>query len=175
MTAMLPTQPQQQEDTLLHSSLASLLTLSTLWIPLDETTQQWATFAQEAITVSALLATGTAFYGLAWETKALRHYTWACHERERGRPRKEAHWLVRAVQDRDCALDQWQQVCSWLDLAGNDDEQQDPASLDTIRLLMRQANEHQARRRTLHRQVLQEYVSVRQQMDQLQQQEERQP
>src|SRR2546422_5049775 len=74
-----------------------------------------------------------------------------CHERELGRPRKEAHWLERAVQDLDCALDQWQQVFSWLDLAGNDDEQQDPASLDTIRLLMRQANEHQARRRTLHR------------------------
>jgi hypothetical protein len=166
MTATLPTPSQQQGDTLLHTPLASLSNPSTLWIPLDETTQQWAAFAQEAITVSALLATGTAFYGLAWETRALRHYTWACHERKRVRLRKEAHWLERAVQDLDCALDQWQQVLSWLDLAGDDDEQQDPASQDTIRLLMRQANEQQARRRTLHRQVLQEYVSVRQQVHQ---------
>jgi hypothetical protein len=164
MTATLPPQPQQRGDALLPSTLASLSKLSTLWVPLDETSQQWAAFAQEAITVSALLATGTAFYGLAWETKALRQYSWACHERERGRANKEARWLERAVQDLDCALDQWQQVLSWLDLAGNDDEQQDPASLDTIRLLMRQANEHQARRRILHRQVLQEYVSARQQV-----------
>jgi hypothetical protein len=30
-------------------TLSSLSCLSTLWVPLDETTQQWATFAQEAI------------------------------------------------------------------------------------------------------------------------------
>lgn len=171
MTATLPPQPQQRGDTLLPSTLASLSTLSTLWVPLDETTGQWAAFAQEAITVSALLATGTAFYGLAWETKALRHYSWACHERERGRANKEAHWLERAVQDLDCALEQWQQAHSWLDLAGND-EQQDPASLDAIRHLMEQAQAHQARRRTLHRQVLQEYVSVRHQLSQQQRKEE---
>jgi hypothetical protein len=34
-----------------------------LCMPADETTQQWAAFAQEEI--SALLATGTAFHGLA--------------------------------------------------------------------------------------------------------------
>ncbi|HEX9133542.1 MAG TPA: hypothetical protein VF844_14720 [Ktedonobacteraceae bacterium] len=162
----LPPQLLQDGEQALSPPLLSLSCLSTLWVPLDETTQQWAAFAQEAITVSALLATGTAFHGLAWETRALRHYTWACHERKREHLRKEAHWLERAVQDLDCALDQWQQVLSWLDLAGNDDEQQDPASLDTIRLLMRQANEHQARRRILHRQVLQEYVGVRQQVHQ---------
>jgi hypothetical protein len=175
MTAMLSPQPQQRVDALLPPTLASLSALSTLWIPLDETTGQWAAFAHEAITVSALLATGTAFNGLAWETKALRHYNWACHERERGRLRKQAHWLERAVQDLDCALDQWQQALSWLDLAGNDDEQQDPTSLDTIRSLIRQTNEHQARRRALHRQVLQEYVSVKQQVYQQQRKEEPQP
>jgi hypothetical protein len=136
--------------------------MSTLWIPLDETTQQRAAFAQEEIT--ALLATGTAFHGLAWETKALRHYTWAVNERGRGRPRKEMHWLERAVQDLDSAIDQWQQVLSWLDLTGNDDEQQDPVSLDAIRNLMWQANEHQSRRRVLHRQLLLEYCAVKQQV-----------
>jgi hypothetical protein len=175
MTATLSPQPQQRRDALLPPTLAALSTLSTLWLPLDETTGQWAAFAQEAITVSALLATGTAFYGIAWEAKALRHYTWACHERERGRLRKQAHWLERAVQDLDCALDQWQQALSWLDLAGNDDEQQDPTSLEAIRSLIQQANEHQARRRALHRQVLQKFVRVKQQVSQQQHEEESQP
>ncbi len=163
MTTTLPPQPprQQQEHAVVSPNLSSLSTLSTLWVPLDETIGQWAAFAQEALTVSALVATGTAFHGLAWETKALRHYTWAVQERERGRLRKVAHWLERAMQDLDCAIDQWQQVLSWLHLAGND-EQQDPASLDSIRSLMGQANEHQARRRALHQQVQQEYVSAKQ-------------
>ncbi len=161
MTTTLPPQLTEEEEHTLSPTLSSLSTLSTLWIPLDETIQQWAAFAQEAITVPALLATSTAFYGLAWEAKALRHYTWACHERKRQRTRKEAHWLERAVQDLDYAVDQWQQVLSWLELAGNDDEQQDSASLEAIRHLMGQAAEHQARRRALHRQVLQEYASLR--------------
>jgi hypothetical protein len=163
-----PLQPpqQQQEHAVVSPNLSSLSTLSTLWVPLDETIGQWAAFAQEAITVSTLLATGTAFHGLAWETKALRHYTWAVHECTRGRVRKEAHWLGRAVQDLDCAIDQWQQVLSWLHLAGNDDQQQDKASLDTFRSLIGQVNEHQARRRALHRQVQQEYASAKQQVQQ---------
>ena len=166
MNTTLPPQPPQEEEHTPSPTLSSLSTLSTLWVPLEETIGQWAAFAQEAITVSALVATGTAFHGLAWETRALRHYTWAIQERKRGRPGKEAHWLERAVQDLDCAIDQWQQVLSWLELAGNDDEQQDPASLEAIRNLMGQASEHQARRRALHRQVLQEYASVKQQVRQ---------
>jgi hypothetical protein len=175
MNETLSPQPQQRGDALLSQTLAPLSTLSTLWLPLDETAGQWAAFAQEAITASALLATGTAFYGLAWETKALRHYTCACQERERGCLRKQAHWLERSVQDLDCALDQWQQALSWLNLAGNDDEQQDPTSLEAIRSLIRQTNEHQARRRVLHRQVLGEYASVKQPVYPQQHKEELQP
>jgi hypothetical protein len=165
MTTTQPPQPppQQEAEQALSPTLASLSTPSTLWVPLEETTGQWATFAQEALTVSALLATGTAFHGLAWETKALRHYTWASNERKLGRPRKEARWLEYTVQDLDCALDQWQQAVSWLELAGNDDQQQDPAILDTIRALIEQATLHQGRRRALHRQVLEEYASAKQQ------------
>ncbi len=162
MTTTLPSQTQQQEDTVLPAPLSSL---STLWVSLDETIGQWAAFAHEALTVPALVAVGTAFHGLAWESKAMRHYTWAVQERERGRLRKVTHWLERAVQDLDCAIDQWQQVLSWLHLAGNDDEQ-DPASLDSIRSLMGQVNEHQARRRALHQQVQQEYASAKQQVQQ---------
>ncbi len=147
-------------------SCSSLAHLSTLWVPLEEITGQWADFAHEAITVAALLAVGSAFGGFAWETKALRHYTWAVSERERGRQRQEARWLERAVQDLDCALDQWQQAMSWLELAGNDVEQQELSSLEAIRHLLDQATLHQERRRALHRQVLGEYASVKQQVRQ---------
>jgi len=167
MTTPLPSQPRPEQEAAMPSApLSPLSTLSTLWVPLDETIGQWAAFAHEALTVSALVAVGTAFHGLAWETKALRHYTWAVQERERGRSRKAAHWLGRATQDLDCAIDQWDQVLSWLHLAGNDDQQQDQESLDTIRNLMGQVNEHQARRRALHRQVQEEYASARQQAQQ---------
>ncbi len=81
-TTLPPLPPSQlQEDAAHAPTISSLSTLSTLWVPLDETAGQWADFGKEAITVSALLATGTAFHGLAWETKALGHYTCACHER----------------------------------------------------------------------------------------------
>ncbi len=79
-------------------------------------------------------------------------------------------WLSRAVQDLDCALDRWQQVLSWLDLAGNDHRQQDPESLLTIRTLMAQVQWHQGRRRTLHQQVLSEYIEARQHKQQWDQQ-----
>jgi hypothetical protein len=152
--------PHEGEQTLspLPPSLSSM---STLWIPLHETIEHWAAFAQGAITIAALFAVGNAFHGLAWETKALRHYSWADNERRRSRLHKQMHWLESAVQDLDCAIDQWQQALSWLNLAGNDDEQQDPASMDAIRTLMEQTHEHQLRRRVLHRQMFLKYQAVK--------------
>src|SRR5215470_9717715 len=144
------------------ASFPDLSTLSTLWVPLHEVRQAWADFGKEALTTSALMATGTAFGGLYWETHALQHSTWAAQERKRERWHQVVFWLSRAVQDLDCALDQWQQVLSWLDLAGNDHRQQDPESLETIRMLMAQVQWHQGRRRALHQQVLSEYIEARQ-------------
>ncbi len=80
-------------------------------------------------------------------------------------------WLSRAVQDLDCAFDRWQQVLSWLDLAGNDHRQQDPESLEMIRTLMAQVQWHQGRRRALHQQVLSEYIEARQHKQQWEQQD----
>lgn len=157
MTTTQPSQPQEQENI----GLSCMPAMSTLWVPPDATIQQWADFGKEAITVPALVATGTAFYALSWETKALRHYTLACQERERGRRRKLAHWLGRAMQDLDCAIDQWQQALAWLHLASND-KRQDPASLEAMRSLMEQASEHQERRQALHRQVQQELMTIAQ-------------
>ncbi len=171
----IPPLPSQQEEHRPTTSFSSLPHLSTQWVPLEETIRQWADFAHEALTVSALLAVGSAFGGLAWETKALRHYTWAVCERKCGRPRKEAHWLARAVQDLDCALDQWQQASGWLELAGNDKEQQELYSLEAIRHLIEQVTLHQERRRALHRQVLGEYATVKQQVRQPYHREEVQP
>ena len=173
MTTTFPQRPpQEQQDTvpascaLPASSFPDLSTLSTLWVPLHEVRQAWATFGQEALTTSALMATSTAFGGLYWEAHALQHYTWAADERERERWHQVVFWLSRAVQDLDCALDQWQQVLSWLDLAGNDYRQQDPESLEMIRTLMAQVQWHQGRRRALHQQVLSEYIEARQRKQQ---------
>jgi len=168
MTTTFPLPPQEQQDTVPAScalpaaSFPDLSTLSTLWVPLHEVRQQWAAFSQEALTTSALMASSTAFGGLYWETHALQHYTWAADERERGRWHQVVFWLSRAVQNLDCALDQWQQVLSWLDLAGNDYRQQDPESLQRIRTLMAQVQWHQGRRRALHQQVLTAYVEAKQ-------------
>src|SRR5258706_13280615 len=153
--------PQEQQDTP-PVAFPDLSTLSTLWVPLHEVRQAWAVFGKEALTTSALMATGTAFGGLYWEAHALQHSTWAAQERERGRGHQVVFWLSRAVQDLDCALDQWQQVLSWLDLAGNDHRQQDPESLEMIRFLMAQVQWHQGRRYALHQQVLTEYITAKQ-------------
>lgn len=158
MTITKPLQPQGPGDT----GLSFTPTMSTLWVPLEATIGQWADFGKEAITAPALVATGTAFYALSWEMSALRHYTLAIQERARGdrRGRKVAYWLERATQDLDCAIDQWNQVLSWLHQAGNH-EQLDPASQDVMRSLREEANEQQERRRALHRQVQQELVTLR--------------
>jgi hypothetical protein len=167
-TTFSPHSPQEQQDPVPAScarpaaSFPDLATLSTLWVPLHEPRQQWAAFGKEALTTSALMATGTAFGGLYWEAHALQHSTWAAQERERGRWHQVVFWLSRAVQDLDCALDQWQQVQRMLDLAGNDHRQQDPESLQMIRTLMAQVQWHQSRRRALHQQVLSEYIEARQ-------------
>jgi hypothetical protein len=152
MTTIFPLLPQQQD--MPPSAFPDLSTLSTLWVPLHEPRQHWAAFGKEALTTSALMATSTAFGGLYWETHAPQHYHWAADERERARWHKTVFWLSRAIQDLDYALDQWQQVLSWLDLAGNDHRQQDPESLETIRTLMALVQWHQGRRRALHQQVL---------------------
>ncbi len=173
MTTTFPLQPpREQQDTVPASyarpasSFPDLSTLSSLWVPLHEVRQAWAAFSQDALTTSALMAASTAFGGLYWEAHALQHCTWAADERERARWHRVVFWLSRAVQDLDCALDRWQQVLSWLDLAGNDHRQQDPESLETIRTLMAQVQWHQGRRRALHQQVLSEYIEARQRKQQ---------
>ena len=56
-------------------------------------------------------------------------------------------------------------------LAGNDHRQQDPESLQTIRMLMAQVQWHQGRRRALHQQVLREYIEARQHKQQQREQQ----
>src|SRR5260221_1416053 len=82
----LPSAQQEEHPSGCSASpaLPDLSTLSTLWVPLHEPRQQWATFGKEVLTTSALMATGTAFGGLYWATHALQHSTCAAQERERG-------------------------------------------------------------------------------------------
>jgi hypothetical protein len=177
MTTIYPLPSKEQQDAVPTScarpasAFPDLSTLSTLWVPLHEVRQAWAAFGQEALTTSALMAISTAFGGLYWETHALQHSTWAAQERERELWHQVVFWLSRAVQDLDCALDRWQQVLSWLDLAGNDHRHQDPESLQTIRMLMAQVQWHQGRRRALHQQVLREYIEARQHKQQQREQQ----
>src|SRR5260221_12099170 len=116
--------PQEQQDAVPAScarpasSFPDLSTLSTLWVPLHEVRQAWATFGQEALTTSALMATSTAFGGLYWETHALQPYIWAADERERERWHPAVFELSRAAKNLDCRLDQVRQVFRWLDGPG---------------------------------------------------------
>ncbi len=54
MTTTLSQQSQQQDTP--PASLPYLSALSTLWVPLHEVRQAWATFGKEALTTSALMA-----------------------------------------------------------------------------------------------------------------------
>jgi hypothetical protein len=156
---MTTTQWPQKGGQTLTPTLSSLSSMSTLWVPLNETIEQWAAFARSALTAAALQAVGTAFHGLAWETEALHHATRAVNEHRR----RKVRWLGYAVQDLDCALDQWQQALSWLELADTDGQQREQTGQQTLRHLTEQAGLHQDRRRLLHRQVLEEYSSARKQ------------
>ncbi len=64
------------------------------------------------------------------------------------------------MEDLDCATSYGNQALCWLDLAGNDDQQQEQACLDTIRTLMGHASEHQSRRQALSQQVAEEYATA---------------
>src|SRR5258708_23566057 len=102
MTTVLPRSSQEQQDTSACASFSSfpdLSSLSTLWVPLHEVRQQWATFGQEALTTSALIATSTAFGGLYWQAHALQHSTWASDERARERWHHAVLYLRLAVHD----------------------------------------------------------------------------
>lgn len=131
-----------------------------LWIPLDELRQGWANFGAEALSAPALLATGSAFRALCWETSALRYYGLAQQTRERGERfgQAAARWLEGVVLDLSEALREWQSALLWLErLAVSRNTQQNSTEpSEQVRALSEQVAAQQQRLGQLLEQVRQE-------------------
>jgi hypothetical protein len=138
---------------------SSLSAQSITWVPLDATIQVWADFGKEAMTASALVATGTAFLAFSWEASALHHYTSAQQEHQRGVLRLVLQWLGQTVEDLQEAIEHWHRAVLWLEsLIKN--EQQEGEILDTIHTLLQQAMEQHQRLQTLLWQVQTEQMDI---------------
>ena len=131
-----------------------------LWVPLDEVRQAWASFGAEALSVPALLATGTAFRALSWETSALRYHRLADQAQQRGGLFQDAAapWLDLVVLDLSEAIRDWQSVQLWLErLASNRDTRPTCTEpLEQVRALSEQVTAQQERLHHLLEQMRQE-------------------
>src|SRR5260221_8676727 len=129
MTTVLPRSSQEQQDTSACASFSSfpdLSSLSTLWVPLHEVRQQWATFGQEVLTPSALMATSTAFGGLYWETHALQHSTWRARAWDGAPSHQTTYGPGQASQALHVALSQGRQEVGGLILPATAHRRQIP-------------------------------------------------
>jgi hypothetical protein len=136
----------------------TLSCLSTLWIPLDALTQEWATFGSRATSAPALTATGMAFLALSWETNALHHRTWAHQDRQRGLGRSAVRDLGESMQDLSQAISHWSQAALWLERLANDERS--PANdLEATRVLMSQVLSQQQRIWTLMQEVQEDLLA----------------
>src|SRR2546430_990646 len=103
--------PYQQQAT----PAAPTPTPSTLWLPLHEAQETWASFGKEATTTHALIATGHAFLALSWEQSALRHYQQAMQQQRLGYTRAMECSLEECLRNLDAALHHWQPSYSQLE------------------------------------------------------------
>ena len=99
--------PQQQQATPAASS-ASSTTPSTLWLPLHQAQETWASFGKASSTTRALIATGHAFLALSWEQSALRQYQQAMQQQRMGYERAMDCSLEECLRNLDAALHHWQ-------------------------------------------------------------------
>jgi hypothetical protein len=85
-------------------------------MPLDEPTRLWAAFGAEADLAPTLKATAHAFFALAHETKALRHFSLA-HEQEQRRLFAEhaGYWYEQAERALFEATQHWSRAAYELD------------------------------------------------------------
>ena len=90
--------------------------LSTYWMPLDEPRRAWAAFGAEVTLVPTLTATAHAFFALAHETKALRHFTFAWEQHTGSRfPDHAGYWYGQAEQALFEATHHWSRAACALD------------------------------------------------------------
>src|SRR6266567_782591 len=145
--------PQQQQAT----PAAPAPTPSTLWLPLHEAQETWASFGKEATTTYALIATGRAFLALSWEQSALRHYQQAMQQQRLGYARAMDCSLEECLRNLDAAMHHWQPCYSQLEclinhtpLCDGDQER------ETIRDLLIVIASFQRRLGALYEQISQE-------------------
>jgi hypothetical protein len=153
----------QQQKTACTPASASLLVPPSnplLWVPSDEVRQAWASFGAEVLSAPALLATGTAFRALSWETSALRYHHLAYQAQQRGGLFQDAAapWLDRVILDLGEALRDWQSVQVWLErlAASRDSRQTCTEPLEQVHALSQQVVTQQERLRCLLGQIRQE-------------------
>jgi hypothetical protein len=94
MSTHLSALPEDEQDT--RSSAYPVY--STYWMPLDAPRADWAAFGEEATLIPMLTATAHAFFALAHETKALKHFTYAAQQRHSYRLPKEADFWYRQTE-----------------------------------------------------------------------------
>ena len=95
---------------------ASVPCLSTYWMPLEGVIQQWAAYGAEADRVPLLTATAHAFFALAHETKALRHFTFAREQHTGSRfPDHAGYWYGQTEHALFEATHHWSRAASALD------------------------------------------------------------
>jgi hypothetical protein len=148
------TRSQQQQQA---TPAAASPTPSTLWLPLHEAQEMWASFGKQATITHALIATGHAFLALSWEQSALRHYQQAMQQQRLGYTRAMDCSLEECLRNLDAAMHHWHPSYSQLErlinhatLCDGDQER------ETIRDLLMAIASFQRRLGSLYEQVAQE-------------------
>lgn len=119
-------------------------TYSTYWMPLDALRCDWATFGEEATLIPMLTATAHAFFALAHETKALKHFTYAAQQRHYYRLPKEADfWYRQTERALFDATHNWSRAACALDSLLPSELV--PHELTLVRAMSRAAREQQER------------------------------
>jgi hypothetical protein len=147
---------QQQQATPAAVSTAPT-TPSTLWLPLHEAQETWASFGKASSTTRALIATGHAFLALSWEQSALRQYQQAMQQQRMGYERAMDCSLEECLRNLDAALHHWQPSYHQLERLIHQRaiyEQEDER--ESIRDLLMDITRFQQRLAALYEQITQE-------------------
>ena len=147
--------------------------LSTYWMPLDEPRHAWAAFGEVATLAPMLNATAHAFFALASETKALRHFSLAVEqERRRLFAAHAGYWYGQSEQALGEAARHWSRAAYELDVLAASDFRCPQDGLDEARSMSRAARVQQERLWKLTDEVRAAIVLWRERHPPQQQQEE---
>ncbi|SRR6266567_9454739 len=147
--------------------------LSTYWMPLDEPRQAWATFGEAATLAPMLKATAHAFFALASETKALRHFSLAVEQvRRRLFAAHAGYWYGQSEQALCEAARHWSRAAYELDMLVASDFHCPQDGLDEARSMSRAARVQQERLWKLTDEVRAEITEWRERQPSSQQQQQ---